>query len=193
MILDKISFKSSLKISAALFVACSTLISSPWINGTSWRKCFPRLWRNVALDSLSWAAKDLMRSGGTLFSKIRERRVDHLARLQVAACSGKLEIINIIQSWPLAVFMASEMRRRHAWSAWWTTLLAHFRRSASCKIDDDICAGACLKPIPMYIWKQQHRLKKKSVMHDGISLASCISTTNDAFLSQCKTVLLIYF
>lgn len=29
-------------------------------------------------------------------------------------------------------------------------------------------------------------------MHDGISLA-CISTTNDAFLSQCKTVLLIYF
>lgn len=30
-------------------------------------------------------------------------------------------------------------------------------------------------------------------MHDGISLASCISTTNDAFLSQCKTILLIYF
>lgn len=156
MILDKISFKSSLKISAALFTACSTLISSSWINDTSFRKCFRRLWRNVALDSLSWPAKDLMRSGGTWFSEIRQRRVDHSARLQVAACSVKLEILSIFRGWPLAVFMASEMRRRQAWSAWWTTLLAHFRRSASCKIDDDICAGVCLKPIPMYIWKQQY-------------------------------------
>lgn len=42
--------------------------------------------------------------------------------------------INDAHNWPLAVFMASDIWRRQAWSVWWTTLVAHFRRSASCTV-----------------------------------------------------------
>lgn len=33
--------------------------------------------------------------------------------------------------------MASEIRRRQAWSAWWTTLVAHFKRSDSYTVWDN--------------------------------------------------------
>lgn len=130
MIPNRISFLSRSKTSTALFATRSTSMSSSWVKDASWRNCLRRSWRNVALDSFSWAAKDLMCSGGTWFSKVKS---DKMIIAPEAACNELSKMSNVkAHDWPLAVFMASEMSRRQAWSAWWSTLVAHFRRSASC-------------------------------------------------------------
>lgn len=64
----------------------------------------------------------------------------HYAGLQKGRVRCQMCNVDQFVNWPLAVFMASEIRRRQAWSAWWTTLVAHFRRSASCTVWDDKAA-----------------------------------------------------
>lgn len=126
MMPNRTSCLSRSKTSTVLFTTRSTSMSSS-VKDASWSSCCRRSWRNVVLDSFSWAAKDLMCSGGTWFSTVSDKMI-----IIFWALAKWVKNINDACDWPLAVFIASEMSRRHAWSAWWSTLVAHFRRSASC-------------------------------------------------------------
>lgn len=132
MILNKSSFVSLSKTSTALFTTRSTSMSSSWLKGTSCRNCLRRLWRNLALDSFSWVAKDLIWSGDTWLSEVKITKMIVMQGFKWQIQNIKMCNINVAHYWPLAVFIASEIRRRQVWSAWWTRLVAHFWRSASC-------------------------------------------------------------
>lgn len=144
MILSKISFFSWSKTSTALFTTRSISTSSSWVKDASWNSCLRRVSRNVALDALSWAAKDLICSGATWFSRLRGKKWLWSRVLKDKLHTNVKCDVLMTHYWPLAVFMASDMCRLQAWSVWWTTLVAHFRRSASCTVRDNSTNEFCI-------------------------------------------------
>ena len=74
MILSRISSLFRSKTCTAFPTTRSTSMSSSWVKAASCSKWLRRSWRNVALDSFSWTAKDLMCSGDTLFSRVTIRK-----------------------------------------------------------------------------------------------------------------------